>query len=87
MTIVYIPGEIEILYYVFNITLVHSLVEKAVYCEQEIYVLCNGAPQPSEDTGRKMNDWEVQAEGKNWKSHCSAGYSRVSVCEFSPTEQ
>lgn len=63
----YIPGEIEILYYLFNITMVHSLVEKSQYCEQEIYVLCNGAPQPSEQTGRKMNDWEPQAEGKYCK--------------------
>lgn len=52
------------MYYLFNITMVHSLVEKSQYCEQEIYVLCNGAPQPSEQTGRKMNDWEPQAEGR-----------------------
>lgn len=65
---VYIPGKIEILYYIFNITMVHSLVEKSQYCEQEIYVLCNGASQPSEQTGRKMSDWEPQAEGRYCKA-------------------
>nr|XP_011437301.2 uncharacterized protein LOC105335200 isoform X1 [Crassostrea gigas] len=77
----YIPGEIEILYYLFNITMVHSLVEKSQYCEQEIYVLCNGAPQPSEQTGRKMNDWEPQAEGGGIQ--CKAGSC---ICTHQGTE-
>lgn len=76
---VYIPGKIEILYYIFNITMVHSLVEKSQYCEQEIYVLCNGASQPSEQTGRKMSDWEPQAEGRYCKAQGTVILSHMTL--------
>jgi hypothetical protein len=63
LIIEFIPGDIEILYYVFNISMVYNLVRRSVYCEQALYVLCNGALEPSEEAGRKMADWEAQAEG------------------------
>ncbi|KAK3105571.1 hypothetical protein FSP39_000840 [Pinctada imbricata] len=54
---------IEIVYFVFNFTYIEDLVKEAVYCEQAIYVLCNGSSPPTEEEGRKLNDWEISPEG------------------------
>ena len=54
-------GEIAIQYYVFEFQLVVQVIEKSVFCEQEVYVLCNGADYPTERGA--FDDWVLLGDG------------------------
>ncbi|XP_052093084.1 uncharacterized protein LOC127729350 isoform X2 [Mytilus californianus] len=68
-------GMIIVEYFVYMVEYMKVVVSEAVFCEQEVYVLCNGAPPP---TQRGSNDeWVVTEEGtiqcKEGACSCSDG--------------
>ncbi|XP_060071909.1 uncharacterized protein LOC132551782 [Ylistrum balloti] len=61
-------GTVVIYYFVFEIFYIAELVEKSVYCEQAIFLLCGDAQIPAD--GRHMDDW---IQGPNGTISCKSG--------------
>ncbi|XP_033732371.1 uncharacterized protein LOC117321874 [Pecten maximus] len=66
-------GTVVIHYFVFEISYVKTLVQKSVYCEQAIYLLCGNAQVPV--NGRDLDDWVQGPDGsiscKEGKCECN----------------
>ena len=54
-------GKITVKYYVYEFDYIKVVVERAVFCEQEIYILCNGTERP-QNRG-DYDDWVVTGDG------------------------
>jgi hypothetical protein len=55
-------GKITVKYYVYEFDYIKVVVERAVFCEQEVYILCNGTERP-QNRG-DYDDWVVTGDGK-----------------------
>lgn len=55
-------GMIVVDYFVYILEYMKVVVSEAVFCEQEVYVLCNGAQPPTERGS--YDEWVVTEDGK-----------------------
>ena len=60
-------------YYVYEYELIKDIIEKAVFCEQDVYILCNGADFPTERGDH--NDWMVYGNGRCLKNVVTSAFT------------